>query len=488
MGRTTVRVISAGALALVALGGAALLTPHAARAQGEAIGINVLLGCDPTDAVLTDLGRFGAVLDVMPEIRAATLRADEAALESIQALPYVAAATPDREVEFAAVDTLPVPDLSAGADCWNLDAVNVTDFGAGRTVAYDGAGVYVAVIDTGLPHNWRTYFPEERIATQFARAFTGGGGQAAVVSSQPEKWEESTEGHGAIITGIVLGFAYAGTDPAMPRYLNGVAPKATVIPVRFHDKDRNSHFTSIAAHAILYVADLKASGALGSAPVVINASWGISAPDALLRSAIDYAISRGVLFVAGAGNSAGAGMLWPAAYPEVISVAATGIRAQFPDDDPTTVRWLLRDVPEADPSVHYVGPFSSRELPGQELDVAAPGSFVPAPWRANGQANYSFHVGTSEACPHVTGIAALMLQKNPGLSQGAVESILATTAMPLPPGSATVHWASIGPGNEPTWDDHGNVSFFELSTSWGADATGHGLVQADAALAATPNP
>jgi subtilisin family serine protease len=73
------------------------------------------------------------------------------------------------------------------------------------------------------------------------------------------------------------------------------------------------------------------------------------------------------------------------------------------------------------------------------------------------------------ASPHVAGIVALMAQKNPGLSAFEVETILETSAIPLPAGSRNV------------------VSPYGLVTiSWGDDATGAGLATADAALAATP--
>lgn len=81
-----------------------------------------------------------------------------------------------------------------------------------------------------------------------------------------------------------------------------------------------------------------------------------------------------------------------------------------------------------------------------------------------------------------------MLQKNPNLTQTQIESILESTAMPLTPGCRDVIFPSAGPGNDPTFGDHSNVFLFPFTVCWGANATGHGLVQADAALAATPPP
>ena len=78
--------------------------------------------------------------------------------------------------------------------------------------------------------------------------------------------------------------------------------------------------------------------------------------------------------------------------------------------------------------------------------------------------------------------------KNPGLFQAQIETILRSTALPLPPGCRDVVFASNESGERPTWEDHDHVSFFNGSVCWEANATGAGLLQADAALAATPLP
>jgi subtilisin family serine protease len=236
------------------------------------------------------------------------------------------------------------------------------------------------------------------------------------------------------------------------------------------------------------VTSLKTSGALGEAPLVVNFSMSGHDPDFVERAAIDYAIAHGIVIVAAAGNEGDNGVTYPAAYAPVISAANVGWVGQFPADDPFGIVWILHDVPEQDASQFFIAPDSSRELPGQQLDVAAPGTFVPFAWTQNGQVDYNFGGGTSIACPHVVGVAALMLQKNPRLTQAQIKAILESTALPLPPGCRDVLWPGLGPGNNPTWSDANNVFFFNLTVCWDTNATGHGLVQADAALAATPAP
>src|SRR5262245_50270650 len=129
----------------------------------DQVGVNVLLDTAATDDLLDALGEHGKVLDVIPQIRAVTLKAKQSEISSIANLAHVVSATEDVECELADAGALPVSDLSGGASHWGLDAIHVTDYGAGRTVDYDGSGVYVAVVDTGLQQDWRVYFPEERI-------------------------------------------------------------------------------------------------------------------------------------------------------------------------------------------------------------------------------------------------------------------------------------------------------------------------------------
>jgi subtilisin family serine protease len=465
---------------------AVLLTLGAAgaQAQNQMIGINVLLNQPATDNILRDLGRHGQVLDVISQINGVTLRARSSELSAIQTLPYVAGANPDTQGHAES-------DFSAGTNHWNLDAVNVTDFGATppRVVGYDGEGVYVGVIDSGLPFNWRAYFPEERIAVEFARSFGGGGGDRGTVSSQPVKWERDTAGHGAAVTSVILGFSYNLSDPPLPATFNGVAPKATVIPVKIYDERLFAWYSRL-THALLYLTDLKIDGSLGNSPLVINHSGGGPEDDVLVRAAIDYAIAHGVVVVMVAGNQASAGMDFPGRYAPVISAGATGSVGEFSPDDPTHTLWILNDVAEGDPAQHFIAPFSAWELPGQDLDVVAPGLLVTAVLSQGALADYSFWLGTSFASPHVAGIAALMLQKNPTLTAAQIEEILENTAFPLPPSCRDIVAGVVGPGHWPSFRsiDHVNVILFDATLCWDANQAGHGLVQADAALAATPLP
>jgi len=397
--------------------------PVTAAPSKASIGVNVLLKSEVTDEILKELGNHGKVLDVMYEIDALTMRVRADELPAIQALPFVQAANPDAQRKGAPLDTILATDMSNGMSTWNLDVINVTE-PTGRVVSETGEGVYVAVLDTGLVDSWRQYFPQERIAEQYAMSFGGGGGLAGTVSSQPNKWEHDADSHGTHVTSTIIGYSLRGTP------INGVAPKATIIPVKVLNQN-GSGWSSVIARGITYVADLK-KGPLADSPVVINMSLGGSALDAVEKAAIDYAIEAGVIIVASAGNAGQAGMGYPGAYEPVISVAASGWAYEFYNN--ISSWWYAFDVP--DPAImtdYYITDFSSVQYPGQDLDVAAPGSWIVGPYNVNnGQLSYYFLGGTSMASPHVAGLVALMAQKAPGLTASQAEEKLESTAAWIP--------------------------------------------------------
>jgi subtilisin family serine protease len=455
-------------LSLIVVAVALLFTTTRSTVFGEAsIGINVLFKGAITQQNLTDLGHYGTVLNTTPSIKLVTLKSTASQLPAIRSRSYVAAANPDAVRNGSPVDTVAATNFANGISTWDMDAVNVTvsPATAGRAVNYDGTGVYVAVIDTGLVDSWRQYFPQQRIATQYAKAFRGGGGENGNVSTPTNMWEHDQNSHGTHVTSTILGYSLTGTP------VNGVAPKSTVIPVKVLGQN-GSGWSSVVAAGIAYVGDLKA-GPLAGSPVVINMSLGGPSLDAAEQAAMDYAIGKGVIIVAAAGNEGNAGMGYPGAYAPVISVAATGWTGQWlagPDGNPNNW-WYADDVADPTrPSDFYIASFSSRQKAGQQLDVAAPGSWTVGPYQVNsGQLSYFYLSGTSMASPHVAGIVALMCQKKPSLTAAAAESILKSSAIPLPPGSRTVTL----PGGAT-----------EVQ-SWGSDATGAGLATADAALNAT---
>lgn len=439
---------------LMVLSMIAVVVPVSASTKVMNLGVNVVLTQDLTKEMEVELKKFGVVLNRFVEIDAVTMRVKSDRIAAIKALPYVLDVTEDSERVGAPIDRVFVEDFSLGLNTWNLDMVNVTDLSQGRVVDSDGEGVYVAVLDTGLHDSWRSYFPQERIMSHLAISYSGGGGEVGRVSSQKNKWEHDTNGHGTHVTSTILGYSLGGTP------INGVAPKVNIIPVKVLNQNGRG-WSSVISTGILYVAHLKET-VLKDVPVVINMSLGGSVLDAMEKAAIDYAINAGVVIVASAGNNGQRGMGYPGAYEPVISVGSVGTTKEFS----IPAWWYTHDVGELDVLDElYVSGFSSRKTNDEhDLDVMAPGSYVVGPYQINqGQLSYYYLSGTSMAAPHVSGIVALMLQKDPTLTAFEVESLLEVAALPIPD----------------AYDSNGSVL-------WDKNATGHGLITADAALDLIP--
>ena len=118
------------------------------------------------------------------------------------------------------------------------------------------------------------------------------------------------------------------------------------------------------------------------------------------REAVAYAVSNGVVVVAAMGNDNTATPSFPAAYPDVIAVAATD-------------------------SGDHRASFSNF---GPRIDVSGPGVGVQSTYWDDTYASLS---GTSMATPHVAGVAALVLSRNNSLTAAQVGNIIRSTAKPL---------------------------------------------------------
>ncbi len=377
-----------------------------------------------------------------------------------------------------------------------MDVVDVEETGAvgdpdAREVAQTGAGVHVALIDTGLIKVWRGFLDSGRVRTDLARAFLGGGAVAEDfvppdefnTSSPTNLWERDTNGHGIATASHIIGFRVGTTR------VDGVAPGAKIIPIKVFPNGEAFTWSSRIIAAFAYATALKESGI---SPMVVSMSIG-GGPSALERAAIDDAIGAGVIVVTSAGNRGEAGMGWPAAYPEVIGVGATGWTVQFQPGTPLAPNlgfWWRLDAPndpdgsgDSEELQSYIADFSSRAIHelGQELDVVAPGVWTVAPASKGATPGLFFVSGTSFSTPLAAGVAALMMEKNPALTQATVESILKSSALPM---ASTDSRTGVndpfitGSVIAPSWDTDCNGR--------ACDPVGAGLVQADTALAATP--
>jgi len=292
----------------------------------------------------------------------------------------VAALSADPRVEYAEPMALYratfVPDDPLYAQQWHLRRV-----GAETAWSYScGRGVTVAVIDTGV-----ACFDSGPFSRGTDLAGTRCEGGWNFVDDSAEAADDS--GHGTHVAGTIAQTTSNGVGAA------GLAFCATLMPVKVLTRQGFGTVANI-AEGVRWATDHGAR--------VINLSLGGPIGSRILRSAVDDALSGGVVVVAAAGNT-GRRVGYPASYPGVVAVSATD------DSD-------------------MIAPFSSR---GPEITIAAPGVRVTQQTVCNGGRDrcelFGALSGTSMAAPHVAGVAAMV--ESLGITRGdAVRDALTGTA------------------------------------------------------------
>ncbi|MFJ5548996.1 type VII secretion-associated serine protease mycosin [Streptomyces sp. NPDC093225] len=271
---------------------------------------------------------------------------------------------------------------------WGLAALHARQ--AWRTT--QGAGVTVAVLDTGVDGT----HPDLRGAVLPGKDLIGFG---AGRGDRP--WAR----HGTAMAGIIAG---RGHGPGRDQGVLGIAPAAEVLPVRVileeGDPGRaraRERKGGALAEGIRWAADHGAD--------VINLSLGDDSEtahhEAAEDEAVQYALAKGVVVVASAGNGGQDGdrVSYPAAYPGVIAVTAVdraGTKAPF-----STRHW-----------------YADVSAPGVDIVIADPDRHYYEGW------------GTSAAAAWVSGTVALIRAAHPGLSPAQIGRLLADTARDRPAG------------------------------------------------------
>ncbi|MFF7951146.1 type VII secretion-associated serine protease mycosin [Streptomyces griseorubiginosus] len=286
-----------------------------------------------------------------------------------------------------------VPPTAAHADGirakqWALDAMHTQQ--AWQTTK--GAGVTVAVLDTGVEND----HPDLVGNVLTGKDMIGFG---AVRGQRP--WAR----HGTAMAGIIAGHGHGvGNDDGVM----GIAPEAKILPVRviLEDDDparakaRNTRGNAL-AEGIRWAADHGAD--------VINLSLGDDSasahPEAGEDDAVQYALRKGAVVVASAGNGGEKGdhISYPAAYPGVIAATAVdkfGTRASF-----STRRW-----------------YATVAAPGDDVVIADPDHKYYEGW------------GTSAASAFVSGAVALIKAAHPDLTPAQIKRLLEETARNAPAG------------------------------------------------------
>jgi len=236
----------------------------------------------------------------------------------------------------AAVQTLP----------WGIDRVDADRVWTASTSASKGGAVKVAVIDTGIQLN----HPD------LVGRIKGG---VNTINSRKSYTDDNS--HGTHVAGII-----AANDNSAG--VIGVAPLVSLYAVKVLNRNGSGYLSDIIEGIDWSIANKMQ---------VINMSLGASMGTTAFHDAVIRARNAGITVVAASGNDGGA-VLYPAAYPEVVAVAAT-------DNANTVASW----------SNH-----------GPEVDVAAPGVSIYSTYLGSTYATLS---GTSMATPHVVGTVALLL-------------------------------------------------------------------------------
>ncbi len=229
------------------------------------------------------------------------------------------------------------------------------------------SSVLVAVIDTGIDWNH-----PDLAANYVALGYDW-------VNNDTDPMDD--HGHGTHCAGIIA---------ALTNNSIGVAGLAQVrIMAEKGLGQKGEGYADDLANAIIHAVDQGAD--------ILSNSWGGYEESALLHDAVKYAHENGVLIVAAAGNNGWNVKTFPAGYDEVIAVTATDM-----SDDPASFTNF-----------------------GDWVELAAPGVHI---YSTVYDDDYTYMSGTSMACPHVSGVAALVWSQFPNVTRDWVRLWLQYTA------------------------------------------------------------
>ncbi len=228
-------------------------------------------------------------------------------------------------------------------------------------------GIVIATIDTGVN-------PIPDLADALVQGWD-------FVDNDPEP--QDTNGHGTQVASVIAARGNNGVGMA------GHCWQCRIMPIRV--SGGGSVNPNLIASGITYAVD-------HGARIIDISLTRPGSPHWAEEGAVRYALDRGVLVVASAGNNGNDVVQYPAAYPGVLAVGAT-------DDTDALYFWSTR------------GPWVSLTAPGCQL--------VLTPFAGT-------LCGTSFTPAAVAGIAGLMLSRNPGLTRHQVAAALQATARPVP--------------------------------------------------------
>jgi subtilisin family serine protease len=249
-----------------------------------------------------------------------------------------------------------------------------------------GSNVRVGVADTGAgPHPFLTH-------VERAGAFVNGGHDTSATAT------DDVDVHGTHVAGIIG----ARPDGASREYA-GIAPGADIILARvFAPGQEASASNGDVANALDELTEQHHAD-------IINLSLGGGKSSDIEADALAAAVDRGAIVVCAAGNGNGAPVMYPAAYPDAIAVAALGLFGAVPAGSVDALA-VPADWSRFAIAGLYAPTFASI---GPQIACCAPGVGIISTVASGGRASYAAMSGTSMAAPCVTAALATVLSDAP---------------------------------------------------------------------------
>jgi serine protease AprX len=278
---------------------------------------------------------------------------------------------------------------------------------------YTGAGIDVALIDTGVS-------PVEGLAGPGKVIY---GPDLSLESQNPAFQYLDTNGHGTFMAGLIAGNS--------PDY-KGMAPDARIVSLKVGTADGGTDVSQVIA-AIDWVVQHRYDNGLNIR--VINLSYGTNSSQAYsvdpLAFAVEKAWNAGIFVVTASGNTGFVGgnagsMSTPAKDPFVLAVGASDSMGTPRINDDTVAAFSAtgsksRHVDLVAPGSHIVG-------------LRVPGSYIDQTYGSTGSVSSTLFrgSGTSEAAAIVSGAAALAIQQRPSISPSQLKLLLMNNSVSFP--------------------------------------------------------
>lgn len=311
----------------------------------------------------------------------------------------------------------------AGAD--KADRDDPDDGDAATGVALTGAGIGVALIDSGVTP---------------VKGLNGAGKvingpDLSFESQAPNLRYLDTFGHGTHMAGIIAGQDPAGTPGTR---FDGVAPGAHIVSVKTASADGAGDVSQIIAGIDWVVAHRDDPGLNIR---VLNLSYGTGSVQPAQLDPLAYAVEQawdaGIVVVVAAGNDGFAAnrLTMPAADPDIIAVGGADPRDTDTRTDDTVADFSSRGNAARHPDVLAPGrSVVSLTSPGSYLDRTYPAARLSPV--LDPEQRFLRGSGTSQAAAVVSGSVALLLEQRPKLKPDEVKKLLMSTADPIVRGDA----------------------------------------------------